>query len=203
MSSMKNTEVLARLEQLLDLRAAAPVRLRGEPVDARLPQPVGLVADEDVDQAGLGGGEPVEVAELGRGPAADDLAEVLGEGLRARDVLGDVPLAAEVTEEVHGQDGLPRPRPPEDEEHRLAGAEVPASDLGQDGVEHHLLLVEKHEGRLGGDHAGGVVQEPLVGPVGAAEDPVQHVEAAARAHAGVEELRQGVELIAGEGRVDS
>ena len=63
---------------------------------------MGLVADEDVDQAGLGRGEPVEVAELGGGAAADDLTEVLGEGLRAGDVLGDVPLSAEVTEEVHG-----------------------------------------------------------------------------------------------------
>ena len=49
---------------------------------------------------------------------------------------------------------------------------------------------------------GGVVQEPLVGPVGAVEDPVQHVEAVAGAQSRVEELHQGVELIAGEGRVN-
>lgn len=83
----------------------------------------------------------------------------------------------------------------------MAGTELAGAHLGQHGVEGHLLLIEEHEDGLGGDHSGGVVEQPLVGSVSTAQDCVEDVEAAARANAPVEEAHQVIELVAGIARV--
>ena len=117
-----------------------------------------FVTDQHVENIRLGHREVVEVPELHASARADDTAQVLGEGLRPRDVLRGETLSTELAEQVHRDDGLPCARTAVNEDRRLACSQLAGADLRQHGVEDDLLLVEEHEGRLGRDHARRVVE---------------------------------------------
>src|SRR5439155_25489434 len=75
---------LGNLQQLLDLRRLGALRLGYEPAEARLPHPMGLVADEDINAVLVRCRERIEVAKLSGAARTDHLAQVLREGLRPR-----------------------------------------------------------------------------------------------------------------------
>ena len=82
---MKKTDDAARVEDVVDLGLAGSRLRRREAARADRPDPVRLVEDRDVELVGDGRGV-AEVLEQRAGAAADDLAQVLGERLRAGQV---------------------------------------------------------------------------------------------------------------------
>jgi hypothetical protein len=134
---------------------------------------------------------------------ADPLADGVGERRRAGRVVDGVAVGRELGDEVQRDDRLAGAGPAADDEHRLGVEVAGLGDLGEDRLEHHLLLVEQHVGRLALDHRRGVVEQLLVRPVLALPDAAQHAEPAAVAEVVVEELHELGDPVAGEQRVDA
>ncbi len=191
----------ARVEDVVDL-GLARARLRGrEAARADRPDAVGLVEDRDIELVGDGRGV-AEVLEQRAGPTADDLAQVLGERLGAGQVERVQAALGELGDEVERDDRLAGARAALDEEDDLLLVLAGAADGVEDRVVGDELLVEERERRLVADDAGDVVEQALVrlerGRGDAIEDDAALVGSG---DALVEERRERIELVAGEGRV--
>ena len=122
---------------------------------------MGLVEDGDIELVGDGRGV-AEVLEQRARPAADDLAQVLGERLGAGQVERAEAALGEFRDEVEGDDRFAGARAALDEEDDVLLVRARVADGVEDRVVGDELLVEEHEGRLVADDAGDVVEQALV-----------------------------------------
>jgi hypothetical protein len=116
-------------------------------------------------------------------------------------VVRPVAVLRQLGDELQRQHRLPGPGAAADDEGGLLVELHALGGLGDDGVEHDALLVEQDVRRLLADHAGGVLEQLLVRPVGAGAHALQDGQAAACSEAVVQEAGEVVDPVAGEQRV--
>jgi hypothetical protein len=154
---MKNTDV--RVESRMSSIWALPVRaFAGVNRLVLIVDAVGLV--ETVRRAPRDGRGVAEVLEHGAGARTDDLAQVLGERLRAGQVERAEPALGQLGDEVEGDDRLPGPGTALDEEDDLLLV-MAAPRIRPVALKATSCSQEREDG-LVLDEPGDVVQQPLV-----------------------------------------
>ena len=163
----------AGVEDVVDLGLAGARLGRREAARADRPDPVRLVEDDDVERLVDGRGV-AEVLEQRARAAADDLAQVLGERLRARSRgASGGPSAASSATRLTAMTDFPVPGPALDDEDDLLLVLAGAADRIDDRVVGDQLLVEEREDGLVADDPGDVVEQALVRPERGAGDAVE------------------------------
>jgi hypothetical protein len=173
------------VDELVNLRQARPVLWPGEPVLAALADAMDFAQHQRIELVGRQGTffVDVEVAEPRRRPRPDDLAHVLGEGLRAGEVHDAEALTRQAAQQAQGDDRLAGAWAAVHQDHGLLelGGLGPFARLGQHLGEHDMLAVQQHVGFLVMDHLGGVFEQLLARRVLALQDVVEHLLAATTA----------------------
>ena len=156
-----------------------------------------LVEDHDVERL-VDVRRVAEVLEHGAGAGADDLAQVLREGLRAGDVEGPEAQRGELCDEIDRDDRLPGAGAAGDDERDLLLVLAGSADRIHDRVVGDLLFVEEREDGLVADDARYVVEQALVRAEGRRGDSVQNGAVVRTGEARVQERRERIRLVAGE-----